>query len=96
VLTSETTSASWQFSSLHSFLATNAPLCMSQRILRISAATYFMSATTPFQMPTIALASSTDTGLHFNYVTPCSETLLASCLKTLAEGVSILPGRQIR
>jgi len=42
-------------------------------MLTISGATYIMSATTQFRMPTIALAPSVDTALHFNYVTPCSE-----------------------
>jgi len=62
---------------------------MAHWILTISGATCFMSATTPFQKPTIALALSMDTVLHFNHVTPCPENLSANFAKILAAVVSM-------
>jgi len=42
-----------------------------------------MSTTTLFRIPTIALALSMGTVLHFNHVTPYSEKLLANFAKIL-------------
>jgi len=62
-------------------------------IVSTSGAIYFMSVITPFRMPTIALAPSMDTALHFNFLAPCSEKLMANFVKILAAVVAVPVGR---